>query len=335
MQLPTWNAPSSLTPDAIERRRRLAEMLMTQGSDASPVQHWTQGAARLAQALAGTSQMNRADTADAALRRQAEMKAAAEKADAERKAREAQMAPDIAYNEGIGLYDKNWRNWKDPRTPLILQEAQKKASARAKTKGRDGREYYLDTGESVFPEGHPANVASTGGLPNAVRTKMMNADVASAQIEAQLEAYKDLVVGAADPTTKIRSGGTGNAVIGQQRDAVKTARVGLQMAMKDAFELGAITGPDMQILNDMIVDPTVDLGSSINPFSDGRGALGTVAGEVGGWLGAGTDIRTRVASNIDQVKAEFRRRMAIQKEKLGQAGLSEAPPPAEDPLGLR
>jgi hypothetical protein len=34
-------------------RDRLAAQLLAQGSDASPVQHWTQGAARLAQALAG------------------------------------------------------------------------------------------------------------------------------------------------------------------------------------------------------------------------------------------------------------------------------------------
>lgn len=34
-------------------RDRLASQLLAQGSDASPVQHWTQGAARLAQALAG------------------------------------------------------------------------------------------------------------------------------------------------------------------------------------------------------------------------------------------------------------------------------------------
>ena len=34
-------------------RDRLAQSLLAQGADASPVQHWTQGAARLAQALAG------------------------------------------------------------------------------------------------------------------------------------------------------------------------------------------------------------------------------------------------------------------------------------------
>ena len=42
-------------------RLRLAQQLQLQGSDASPVQHWTQGAARLAQALAGNLVQDRTD----------------------------------------------------------------------------------------------------------------------------------------------------------------------------------------------------------------------------------------------------------------------------------
>jgi hypothetical protein len=51
------NAPDSY--EARERKRRLAEALIQQGADYSPVQSWTQGAARLANALAGTIQQNR------------------------------------------------------------------------------------------------------------------------------------------------------------------------------------------------------------------------------------------------------------------------------------
>jgi ParB-like chromosome segregation protein Spo0J len=39
---------------ALMRRYRLAELLMKQGGDTSPIQHWTQGLARLAQAGSGT-----------------------------------------------------------------------------------------------------------------------------------------------------------------------------------------------------------------------------------------------------------------------------------------
>ena len=44
-------------------RLRLAQQLQAQGADTSPVQHWTQGAARLAQALAGMSMEDRANAA--------------------------------------------------------------------------------------------------------------------------------------------------------------------------------------------------------------------------------------------------------------------------------
>lgn len=42
-------------------RLRLAQQLQLQGADSSPVQHWTQGAARLAQALAGGYVQDKAD----------------------------------------------------------------------------------------------------------------------------------------------------------------------------------------------------------------------------------------------------------------------------------
>lgn len=43
------------------RRRRMGEALMQGGTDTSPVQHWTQGAARLAQALVGGYEQAQAD----------------------------------------------------------------------------------------------------------------------------------------------------------------------------------------------------------------------------------------------------------------------------------
>lgn len=46
-------ADSGLDPAAVTRRRRIAEMLMGQGMQQRPIQHWTQGAAKIAQALTG------------------------------------------------------------------------------------------------------------------------------------------------------------------------------------------------------------------------------------------------------------------------------------------
>jgi flagellum-specific peptidoglycan hydrolase FlgJ len=53
------NAPDSF--ESIQRKRQLAQALMTQGMDTSPVKSWTQGAARLAQSLAGNIQNSRLD----------------------------------------------------------------------------------------------------------------------------------------------------------------------------------------------------------------------------------------------------------------------------------
>ena len=52
------------SPDMSRRRRRMAETLMGAGMDTSPVQHWTQGAARMAQALVAGYGMRKADAAE-------------------------------------------------------------------------------------------------------------------------------------------------------------------------------------------------------------------------------------------------------------------------------
>lgn len=65
MQAFTWgDGGATVTPDALAERRKLARVLMAQGSDTSPVQHWTQGAARIAQSLLGTYDMGQADKAE-------------------------------------------------------------------------------------------------------------------------------------------------------------------------------------------------------------------------------------------------------------------------------
>lgn len=52
-----------LTPDTIAQRSRMAQGLMASGMDTSPVGHWTQGAARVAQALVGSLQQRGLDKA--------------------------------------------------------------------------------------------------------------------------------------------------------------------------------------------------------------------------------------------------------------------------------
>lgn len=52
-------------PNSISRRRKIAEELMKRGTDTSPVQHWTQGAARIADVLSGIVDERRADKDEA------------------------------------------------------------------------------------------------------------------------------------------------------------------------------------------------------------------------------------------------------------------------------
>jgi hypothetical protein len=55
-----------MTPEEIERQRELAQTLQARGSDTSPVGHWTQGAARLVDALGGVMRERRAASAESA-----------------------------------------------------------------------------------------------------------------------------------------------------------------------------------------------------------------------------------------------------------------------------
>lgn len=62
----------AVSPDEQKRRRMMAEALIAKGIDTSPVQHWTQGAARVAQALAGNIRLGQIDAEDAAARKAAD-----------------------------------------------------------------------------------------------------------------------------------------------------------------------------------------------------------------------------------------------------------------------
>lgn len=54
------------TPDQIARERKIAEAMIASSVDTSPVGHWTQGAARMANALVGNIKQGRADAAEKA-----------------------------------------------------------------------------------------------------------------------------------------------------------------------------------------------------------------------------------------------------------------------------
>jgi hypothetical protein len=94
------------TQDAIDQRRRIARSLMMQGTSAEPVGHWTQAAARVAQALSGGYGMAQADTQSKQREtfdtQQAEAKQGANRAYAEGATqREVQQKMQLAQQAGL------------------------------------------------------------------------------------------------------------------------------------------------------------------------------------------------------------------------------------------
>lgn len=60
--------PASYSPEGLDMQRKLAMQLMQQGTDASPVQHWTQALARVLQGGVGAYQLNQANKQDGMMR---------------------------------------------------------------------------------------------------------------------------------------------------------------------------------------------------------------------------------------------------------------------------
>ena len=61
-----WSGNERLTPEQVQRKRKVAQALMKEGGNYSPVQSWTQGAARVAQALVGGWEDRKAGEAEKA-----------------------------------------------------------------------------------------------------------------------------------------------------------------------------------------------------------------------------------------------------------------------------
>jgi hypothetical protein len=105
------------TPDSIARKRRLAEAMLASGMETGPIGHWSQGAARMVQALTGGLAARKADEQDAAL--QAETK---------KEAMARQLLEDQRYNDQL-QYGRSRDTIGDTRY----------ADEQAYTRGRDAK----------------------------------------------------------------------------------------------------------------------------------------------------------------------------------------------------
>ena len=106
----------------------------------------------------------------------------------------------------------------------------------------DGQWIYKPSAQN--PQGMVVPVAGFNAKPPVELNKAI---VGLNELDKYLETYKQ---------TLADQGGPSVVATGEKRAALKSAYTTLQMGLKNAFELGALAGPDLEILQGMFVDPT-------------------------------------------------------------------------------
>ncbi len=148
--------------------------------------------------------------------------------------------------------------------------------------------------------------APGSGLTSANMTDVNKTKMAFDSIAQGLDEYE-----------RIFSETGGRVMPGAEKDSLLTARRGLQLQMKELFNLGVINGPDLAILDALLVDPT----SIENNAMD---ALGVAS------------LEERVKSNLDQVRILLKQ-IVDAKMSVGVAspvtpsGAGSGSPPAASP----
>jgi len=155
--------------------------------------------------------------------------------------------------------------------------------------------YDPTTGNPVYSEG-----PQVGSLTNA---NITDGQKAAMSLESALGALDNL-------QATYLAGGGGAVLPGQQKDALAGARRDLQLQMKELYNLGVLNGPDLELMNQMLVDPT----------SVGNAALNMVGI---------ADLDKRMDANIAQVRDQLIRMAAPKMRALGLAVPDSATPPPQ------
>lgn len=252
----------------------------------------------------------------------------ADDANAQRVAEEDERKRQIAQaaeqkNQTVAWLQKNYPQFADlppaEGFKLATQLAGQQRAGPAKRnviKGADGFQYFQDTGERVLPDvvakEVAPNVVVNTGSDFKVPTGYMRDPQNTGQVVPIPGGPQDLNTPTASnkaETQKINSASTaldqsltaynnlvqtyGAQVIpGEGKDALLAARRDAQLQMKELFNLGVLNGPDLELLNEMMVDPT--------------SAMTAIQSMVTAMAGGG-DIKSRVAANVKQLRAQFGR----------------------------
>ena len=89
-----------------------------------------------------------------------------------------------------------------------------------------------------------------GGRPGGALTSANQTDAQKAAM-----AYESLT-GGLDAYESLYDTGGGAVIPGKQKDALTGARTALQLQMKELFNLGVLNGPDLDLMNKLLVDAT-------------------------------------------------------------------------------
>lgn len=153
--------------------------------------------------------------------------------------------------------------------------------------------------------------------PEAIRTQGIKADQAYTNLTAAIDAYQNLI-----KTTGVE------AFQGQNMELLTQQRRAIQLQLKELFNLGVLNGPDLDLMDSMIFDPTVGI-RGIGP----GGVVPVPYGLANIMSGFGiTDVDARAAASLDQLRETLRGIRNSQTQIIGlpAAGLPlpSAVPPA-------
>ncbi len=130
-------------------------------------------------------------------------------------------------------------------------------------------------GQTSFVEGAEYKTADMSNIPPS-------GTGAAARAHDAARAYQTLMK-SIDDYEKIFAEGGSTMWPGARRDTLSTAHRDLQMQMKELYNLGVLNGPDLMLMNQILIDPT------------------TVGGNVMDSLGI-ADMEQRIPANINHVK---------------------------------
>lgn len=157
-----------------------------------------------------------------------------------------------------------------------------------------GGMFYQEDGQNRFNDAAAYRTADMSGIEPAGVGEQ-------AVLQKQARAFQSLMTGLDDYErlfNEVGQSGFDRVLPGSKNDALSTAHRNLQMQMKELYNLGVLNGPDLDLMNQILLDPT-DVSSNL---------LGAV--------GIG-NMAERIPANIKRVREMMRQLAEPGLQQLG------------------